>query len=95
MVVPVRHGRRDQSLLGAGKLRSNLVVTWSEQECRILSVLCVQQNRHSYRPREELEAALDSICKHVKELGALHVAESDVGGDFLAWAFGEIGECIQ
>ena len=26
--------------------------------------------------REELEAAVGSICKHVKELGALHVAES-------------------
>ena len=35
------------------------------------------------QPREELEAALDSICKHVKELGALHVAESDVGEMFL------------
>ncbi len=35
------------------------------------------------------------MCKHVKELGALHVAESDCRGDFLAWAFGEIGECIQ
>ena len=29
--------------------------------------------------REEFEAAVDSICKHAKELGALHVAESDVG----------------
>ena len=38
------------------------------------------------QPCEELEAALDSICKHVKELGALHVAELDVGE---AW------ECIQ
>ena len=35
------------------------------------------------QPREELEAALDSICKHVKELGALHVADSDVGEIFL------------
>ena len=34
------------------------------------------------QPREELEAAVDSICKHVKELGALHVAESDVGECF-------------
>ena len=25
--------------------------------------------------REELEAAVDSMCKHAKELGALHVAE--------------------
>ena len=33
--------------------------------------------------REELKAAVDSICKHVKELGALHVAESDVGKMFL------------
>ena len=31
------------------------------------------------QPREELEAVLDSICKHVKELGSSHVAESDVG----------------
>ena len=35
------------------------------------------------QPREELEEALDSICKHVKEFGALHVAESDVGEIFL------------
>ena len=35
------------------------------------------------QPREELEAAVDSICKHVKELGAFHVAESDVGEIFL------------
>ena len=34
------------------------------------------------QPREELEAAVDSICKHVKELGTLHVAESDVGECF-------------
>ena len=31
------------------------------------------------QPREELEAAVDSICTHVKELGALHVAESYIG----------------
>ena len=30
------------------------------------------------QPREKLETAVDSTCKHVKELGALHVAESDV-----------------
>ena len=47
------------------------------------------------QPREELKTAVDSICKHVKELGALHVAESDVGGDFLARTFGEVGERIQ
>ena len=35
------------------------------------------------QPREELEAAVESICKHAKELGALHVAESDVGEMFL------------
>ena len=35
------------------------------------------------QPREELEAGLDSICKHVEELGALHVAESDVVEIFL------------
>ena len=34
------------------------------------------------QPREELEAAVDSICMHVKELCALHVAESDVGEIF-------------
>ena len=33
--------------------------------------------------REELDAAVDSICKHAKELGALHVAEADVGEIFL------------
>ena len=33
--------------------------------------------------REELEAAADSFCKHAKELGALHVAEADVGEIFL------------
>ena len=47
------------------------------------------------QPREELEAAVDSICKHAKELSALHVAESVVGGDFLARAFGEVGERLQ
>ena len=47
------------------------------------------------QPREELEAALDSICKHVKELGALHVAGIRCRGDFVARAFGEIGECNQ
>ena len=39
--------------------------------------------RTAEQPREEFEAALDSMCKHVKELGALHVAESDVGEIFL------------
>ena len=33
--------------------------------------------------RGELEAAVDSICKHAKELVALHVAESDVEEIFL------------
>ena len=47
------------------------------------------------QPREELEAAVGSICEHVKELGALHVAESDIGGDILAWAFGEVGSTFS
>ena len=45
---PIRRGRGDQSLRGAGKLRSNLVETWSEQGCRILKVLCIQQRRRVY-----------------------------------------------
>ena len=32
--------------------------------------------------REEFEAAVDSIYQHAKELGALHVAEADVGRSF-------------
>ena len=51
--------------------------------------------------REELEAAVDSICMHVKELGALHVAESDVGEMFLpgrsaklASAFSELPRAV-
>ena len=43
------------------------------------------------QPREELEAAVDSICKQVKELGALHVAESDVGEIFLPGRSAKLG----
>ena len=53
--------------------------TWSEQGCWILSTA----EEAWLQPREELEAAADSICKHVKELGALHVAELVVGEIFL------------
>ena len=69
--------------------------TWSEQDCRILNVLCVQQNRRGYSLVKSLRQLWIQSVKHVKELGALHVAESDVGGDVLAWAFGEAWECIQ
>ena len=88
MVVPVRLGRRREAeeQLGGDVVRARVqnpqgVVRTAEQA--------------QLQPREKLEAALDSICKHIKELGALHVAESDVGEIFLAWAFGEIGVCIQ
>ena len=46
------------------------------------------------QPREELEA-VDSICKHAKELGALHVAESDVGEIFLPRRSAKLGERLQ
>ena len=45
--------------------------------------------------REELEAALDSICKHVKELGALHVAESDVGKIFFPRRSAKLGSAFS
>ena len=47
------------------------------------------------QPREELEAALDSICKHVKELGALHVAESDVREIFLLGRSAKLGSVFS
>ena len=47
------------------------------------------------QPREELETALDSICKHVKELGALHVAESDVGEIFLPGRSAKLGSAFS
>ena len=47
------------------------------------------------QPREELEAALDSICKYVKELGALHVAESDVGEIFLPGRSAKLGSAFS
>ena len=43
------------------------------------------------QPHEELEAAVDLIYKHVKELGALHVAESDVGEIFLPGRSAKLG----
>ena len=46
------------------------------------------------QPREELEAAVDSICKHVKELGALHVAESD-GEIFLPGRSAKLGSAFS
>ena len=45
------------------------------------------------QPPEELEAAVDSICKHVKEPGCTW--QNRMSGDFLARAFGEVGERIQ
>ena len=47
------------------------------------------------QPREELEVAVDSICKHVKELGALHVAESDVGENFLPGRPAKLGSAFS
>ena len=47
------------------------------------------------QPREELDAALDSICKHVKELGALHVAESDVGEIFSLGRSAKLGSAFS
>ena len=47
------------------------------------------------QPREELEAAVDSICKLVKELGALHVADSDVGEIFLPGRSAKLGSAFS
>ena len=47
------------------------------------------------QPREELEAAVDSICKHAKELGVLHVAESDVGEIFLPGRSAKLGSAFN
>ena len=47
------------------------------------------------QPREELEAAVDSIYKHVKELGALHVPESDVGEIFLPGRSAKLGTAFS
>ena len=79
MVVPVRRGRvrpepsrrRDlEEQLGGDVVRARLQdpqdLVRTAEEARL-------------QPREELEAAVDSICKHARELGALHVAEPDVG----------------
>ena len=44
------------------------------------------------QPREELEAAVDSICKHAKELGAFALGRIGRRGDVLVRAFGEVGE---
>ena len=45
--------------------------------------------------REELEAAVDSICKHAKELGASHVAEADVGEIFLPGRPAKLGSAFS
>ena len=47
------------------------------------------------QPREELKAAVDSTCKHVKELGALHVAESDVQEVFLPERSAKLGIALS
>ena len=47
------------------------------------------------QPREEFEATVDSICKHVKELGAVHVAESDVGEIFLPGRSAKLGSAFS
>ena len=47
------------------------------------------------QPREELESAVGSIWKHAKELGALHVAESDVGEIFCQGVRRRGGERLQ
>ena len=44
------------------------------------------------QPREELEAALDSICKHVKGLGAW---QNRMSVRFSCRSFGKAWECIQ
>ena len=88
-VRPFRHGgsssswevrpelsqRRDaEEQLGGDVVRARLQypqgVVRSAEEARLQS-------------REELEAAVDSIYQHAKELGALHVPEADVGEIFL------------
>ena len=45
--------------------------------------------------REEFEAAVDSICKHAKEVGALHVVEADVGEIFLPGRSAKLEERLQ
>ena len=47
------------------------------------------------QPREELEAAVDSFCKHIRELGALHVAASDVGDIFLSGCSAKLGSAFS
>ena len=38
---------------------------------------------------------MDSICKHVEELGALHVAESDVGEIILPGRSAKLGSAFS
>ena len=68
--------------------------TLSEQECRILRC-CAYSRGGVVLPREELEAAVDSICKHVKELGVLHVAKLDVGEIFLPGRSAMLGSAFS
>ena len=56
---------------------------------------CAYSTGGALQPREELEAAVDSICKHVKELGALHVAEPDVGEIFLPGRSAKLGSAFS
>ena len=44
------------------------------------------------QPREELDASFNSLCMHAKELGRGRIGRR---GDFLARAFGEVGERLQ
>ena len=69
--------------------------TWSEQGCRILSFVVRTAEEARLQPREELEAAVDSFCKHVKELGALHVAESHIGEIFLPGRSTKLGSAFS
>ena len=94
MVVPVRLGRRDQSLRGAGTLRSNLAETWSEQGCRILKALCVQQRRRGY---SRVKSSRPLWTRSASMPWSWCVARGRIGrrGDILARAFGEVGERLQ
>ena len=100
-IRPVQHGgsssswkvrpepsrrREAEEQLGGDVVRARLQDPWGV--VRIAEEVRLQ-------PREELEAAVDSICKHVKELGALHVAESDVGEIFLPGRSAELGSAFS
>ena len=78
--------REAEEQLGGGVVRARLPdpqgVVRTAEEARLL-------------PREELESAVDSICKHVKELGALHVTESDIGEIFLPGSSAKLGSAFS